>query len=269
MLGEAVALLLSRRNAVEKKMSQPLPKISVLTVCRNRLRTLPRAVESVLSQESALYEYVIQDGASTDGSLEYLQGLANSKIRLVSQKDQGISDGLNRALHRVTGDWILFVHSDDLLVAGVMKTIQQSLVGANPNELQCFGIELVDENEKFLKYEMAEPRNISKHMAFPHPGMLAHRSLYETAGGFDPTFSIAMDYEWSLRAMSKGATLKPHPEIIQKMQYGGISTTRVFRANFENWKAQIKNGVGSKPTATLRFVKNYVRLSLHWLLGIS
>lgn len=91
------------------------PSISVVTVCRNSVQELPAAAASVLAALGAGDEWVVQDGASTDGSVEFLRGLGDARVRLDSRPDAGIYDAMNRAAARAQGDFILFLGADDRL----------------------------------------------------------------------------------------------------------------------------------------------------------
>ena len=91
------------------------PQISVVTVCRNAMETLPRTVDNVLDQLGGVAELVIVDGASTDVTVEYLGGLGE-RVRWISEPDEGIYDAMNRAVALSRGRWILFMGADDLLV---------------------------------------------------------------------------------------------------------------------------------------------------------
>ncbi len=89
--------------------------ISVITVCRNAHRDIPEAAVSVLAALGAEDEWVVQDGASTDGTAELLSGLGDPRVRWESRPDSGIYDAMNRAAERAAGDFLLFLGSDDRL----------------------------------------------------------------------------------------------------------------------------------------------------------
>ncbi len=91
------------------------PSISVVTACRNSEKDLPAAAASVLAALGPGDEWVVQDGASADGSVGYLRGLGDARLRLESRADRGTYDAMNRATERVSGDFILFLGADDRL----------------------------------------------------------------------------------------------------------------------------------------------------------
>ncbi len=103
------------------------PSVSIVTVCRNAVDELPLAAESVLRALGDADEWVVQDGASTDGSMEVLQRLDDARVHVQRCADDGIYDAMNRALRRAAGDFLLFLGADDRLqvrideLRGVLK----------------------------------------------------------------------------------------------------------------------------------------------------
>ncbi len=92
-----------------------LPSISVVTVCRDSKGELPAAAASVLAALGGGDEWVVQDGASTDGSVEILRRLGDPRLRMESRPDGGIYEAMNRAVSRASGDFLLFLGADDRL----------------------------------------------------------------------------------------------------------------------------------------------------------
>jgi len=92
-----------------------LPPFSIICSVRNRAPLIRRCVESVLAQDDPAIDFVVQDGASTDGTLEILREYGDH-IRLVSEPDTGAGDGLFRALRRARGEFWGSCLSDEQLV---------------------------------------------------------------------------------------------------------------------------------------------------------
>lgn len=91
-------------------MTQPL--ISVITVTRNNLVELRSTLESVFAQNYTNIQSIVIDGASIDGTTEFLQLLGN-KIEYLSEPDKGIYDAMNKGLLMVRGEWVIFMNSGD------------------------------------------------------------------------------------------------------------------------------------------------------------
>jgi glycosyltransferase involved in cell wall biosynthesis len=100
-------------------------KISIITVVYNALPTIGYTIKSVVEQSYPNIEYIIIDGVSTDGTLDVIKNFGSQISILVSEKDNGIYDAMNKGLKYATGDWVYFLGADDLLTT---PTIIEELV---------------------------------------------------------------------------------------------------------------------------------------------
>lgn len=90
------------------------PKISIVTVCYNSKGTIEKTIMSVKNQTYKNVEYIVIDGGSTDGTIDIINKYKNDVIDIcISEPDEGPYDAMNKALKRVSGDWVLFLNSDD------------------------------------------------------------------------------------------------------------------------------------------------------------
>ena len=95
----------------------PVLQISVVTAVFNREATIAEAIGSVAAQDYGMVEHVIQDGGSTDGTLDVIRRIAGPDVSLQTVRDGGIYDGVNRGIVRTSGDVVGLMHSDDLFAA--------------------------------------------------------------------------------------------------------------------------------------------------------
>ncbi|MCD8235734.1 MAG: glycosyltransferase [Prevotellaceae bacterium] len=106
--------------------------ISIITTCYNRVKTIGGAIESVLAQDYPGIEYIIVDGASTDGSVETIRKAIDGhddKVKFISEPDRGMYEAINKGIRMATGDYIGLVHSDDFLysphtVTNIVKQLE-------------------------------------------------------------------------------------------------------------------------------------------------
>ncbi len=96
------------------------PRISVVTVVRNGERMLGACLDSVAAQRYAALEHVVVDGASNDGTVDLLRRRSDARLRWVSERDGGIYDAMNRGTRLATGDYLLFLGADDILLADLV-----------------------------------------------------------------------------------------------------------------------------------------------------
>ena len=94
-------------------------KISVITVCYNSENTIERTIKSVLSQTYQDIEYIIVDGLSTDKTLEIVNKYKDKIAKIISEKDTGLYDAMNKGIDNASGEYLMFLNSDDCFI--IMK----------------------------------------------------------------------------------------------------------------------------------------------------
>jgi tetratricopeptide (TPR) repeat protein len=161
--------LMPEVKSAHQSGTQVHPLISVITICRNSEKTIRRCIESVLSQTYTHFEYIIQDGVSTDRTLDLIREYNDPRIKLVSEPDSGGSHAYYMALCRCTGDIITLCWSDEELLPhavqwGVENMAQHPEVAAVYGDVYSTDIQgKTDENSqpaspwdlpKFLCWEM-------------------------------------------------------------------------------------------------------------------
>lgn len=219
------ALKGGRRTQQRTAVSDPpLPQISIITIVRNGVRTLPRAMESVLSQDSAGIEYVVVDGGSTDGTLEILRATEDRIGIWTSEHDNGISDAFNKGIALSRGEIIGLLNSDDWYEPGAIRVVLEKMreTGA---DIVCGSLQYW-EGQKRTYLASSEPRKLSRGMTVGHPTVFVRRDCYRRRGLFRTDFKLAMDYEWLLRARAAGARFEVIDRCLANMQGGGIGDRR-------------------------------------------
>ena len=99
------------------------PKISIVTITYNSENTVEETIKSVISQGYPNLEYVIIDGASTDGTLDVVSKYSDRIAKIVSEPDKGISDAFNKGIKHATGEIIGIINSDDILLPGALQAV--------------------------------------------------------------------------------------------------------------------------------------------------
>lgn len=189
-------------------MTRLRPCVSVLMPCRNAGPFLREAVESVLQQSECL-ELLVADGGSSDGSLEWLvqQSAANRRLRLVSHRDAGPADALNRAFRAARGSLIGWLNADDLYTPGALARAVTALE-RNPEWLMVYG-----EGEEFnavsglrQRYPTLPPScgmvAFRSHCFICQPAVVFRRSMAVMLGPLDQHWRTAFDFDLWLRAFA-------------------------------------------------------------------
>jgi glycosyltransferase involved in cell wall biosynthesis len=227
-------------------------KVSVITACFNSAATIEDTLRSVTNQDYPDLEYILIDGASSDGTSEIIQRYQGKIAFFVSEKDKGIYDALNKGIKAATGDLIAILHADDLyahtsVISHVVKRIQEE--GSDSLYGDLHYVDRSDTTRVIRNWKSGayEPRLFYKGWMPPHPAFFLKRWCYEKHGSFHTDFRTAADYELMLRMLEKHQISTSYlPEVLVKMRVGGMSNVSLknrIKANREDRKAWQINGL--------------------------
>jgi glycosyltransferase involved in cell wall biosynthesis len=239
--------------------SQP-PIVSVVTCVRNGAAGIARTIQSVSAQKFPSLEYIIVDGASTDGTLDIIRAHAQDVDFWHSEPDAGISDGLNKGIALTQGRFIALVHSDDWLAPNQIALSVETLeiTGAD----FVFGDLTLHDNDgpaHLLVGDAEYRRHIAHGMpALNHPTVVMRRTAYEAHGLFDTDYRLAMDYELLLRFHRAGLKGVYDRRLMGHMSLEGASDQHGIKASAEVRRASIRHGYPPL-LANLRFVYRAVK----------
>lgn len=199
------------------------PKISIVTITLNSARYLEQTITSVTNQSYKNIEYIIIDGGSTDSTLDIIERYDSKINHWTSEPDEGIADAMNKGLAIATGDYILFLHSDDYLLNNlVLEHASNSFLKVY--DLYIFQVILDGKNG----HKVANNRSLGWMTNFKmgccHQGQFCSKKLYDKIGGFNTEFEIDMDYDFLLRAYRTGCSSLAINLPISVMRLIGISS---------------------------------------------
>jgi glycosyltransferase involved in cell wall biosynthesis len=221
-------------------------KISVITASYNSTRSIASTIDSVLSQEAVELEFLLIDGGSTDGTVDIIKDFADrdSRIRWISEPDNGIADAFNKGIKLASGDWVGIIGSDDQYVPGALQTIALA-AEMNPAATVLYG-ELIRLDEEGAPLFTIKPSNIDKtiwrQMPVHHPATFIARKQFKQVDLFDSSLQIAMDYDLILRLYKAGANFVQIDKPITMMRYGGASDERCLDGLLEVRQIKIREG---------------------------
>jgi glycosyltransferase len=226
-------------------------KISIVTATYNSAATVADTLDCIKRQDHPAIEHIIVDGGSKDDTLDIVRRYPHV-ARMVSGKDKGIYDAMNKGIGLATGDIIGILNSDDIytddkvlsLVAAAFSdpsvmTVYADLQYVYPDDLSR--IQRTWKTGRFRKM------NFYYGWMPPHPTFFVRKEVYDRAGLFNLELRSAADYELMLRILLKlGMSAHYIPKVIVKMRAGGMSNASLFnrlRANKEDRLAWKINGL--------------------------
>ncbi|MEM9785077.1 MAG: glycosyltransferase family 2 protein [Pseudomonadota bacterium] len=242
-------------------------KISVVTAVMNGRATLPRMLESLREQTYDPVEHVVQDGGSTDGTLDYLDVAGHPNMTLVSTADAGIYDAINNGIRRAAGDVIGLLHADDHLASTqVLSAVADAM--RNPDIDGVYGdLQYVsrEDETRVIRHWRAGPyakAKLKRGWMPPHPTLYLRRGVFDQAGLYDTSYRIAGDYDGMLRFLTSGQVRLAYiPQVMVRMKIGGVSNrsfAHMVRKSREDYRAIRRHKVGGFGTL---MAKNLSKLS--------
>jgi glycosyltransferase involved in cell wall biosynthesis len=203
------------------------PTLSIITIVYNNVRDIERTMLSVLNQTYSNIEYIVVDGASTDGTLEIIQRYQDRLSKVVSEKDAGIYDAMNKGLALTSGDYVLFMNSGDELFAS--DTVEKVFATAPDADIYYGETEMYNEAWQSIgkrRHSVPEKftwKSFRFGMTISHQAIYIRRSLTEP---YDRQYQLSADIDWILTAAKKAKTSVKVSGYVAKYLVGGMSKKR-------------------------------------------
>lgn len=215
-------------------------KCSIITATFNSSKIIESNLNSVLEQTYEDFEHIIIDNLSTDGTVKlvadhYSKSSKLEKLKIISEKDQGISDAFNKGIMNARGEFLIILSSDDYFFS--------------PTSLQCVveefrkGADIVHGDVFYIDddfgNQVRKPLNcdIEIGMPFNHPATFYRREVFKDVGLFEQKYRYAMDYEHTTRFYRsiKDTKCKIHylPKTLVALRAGGASSQNELKSLFE------------------------------------
>jgi len=226
-------------------------KISIVTATYNSAATVADTLECIRRQDHPDVEHIIVDGGSKDETLDIVRRFPHV-ARMVSGKDKGIYDAMNKGIGLATGDIIGILNSDDIytdetVLSLVARAFADDSVMTVYADLQYVYPDDLNRIQRTWRTGRFKKNNFYYGWMPPHPTFFVRREVYDRAGLFNLDLRSAADYELMLRILLKlGMTAQYIPKVIVKMRAGGMSNASLFnrlRANKEDRMAWKINGL--------------------------
>lgn len=210
------------------------PKITVITACYNSGKTIETTLKSMLSQTYKNFEYLIIDGKSSDNTLEIVEKYREQfgdRLRIISEKDNGIYDAMNKGVKNSTGVMIGILNSDDYYCPDTLARVAAIYEQQKYPFLVINGdLNRVDSEGNIVHTYHFGQKQVDKGEFFGHPSMFAAKAVYDKIGLYDLSYRFAADGDWQYRAHDdKDVKYLLCPSVFNNMREGGATDELSYR----------------------------------------
>jgi putative colanic acid biosynthesis glycosyltransferase len=231
------------------------PRFSIVTITLNDCAGLVQTHASVVAQRCVDFEWLVIDGGSADGTVEYLQQLHDPKCKWISEADSGLYGAMNKGLERATGDYIVFMNSGDRFASqDVLGRIETLLVQDGREWDLVFGDAYEEAADGTLFRKRARSAKAITYGMFTHHQAMLYARRAIAGMRYDCRFVVAADYHFTCRLLAEGAATLRLGLPISINKRGGLSEKKAVTGRRENLAIQ-KSVLQLGPA---RRVANYV-----------
>ena len=214
-------------------MTHPAPRISIITIAFNNATDIEPTLRSVVTQDYPAIEYIVVDGASSDGTLEIVKRYGNDIDQVISEPDEGMYDAINKGIAAATGDVIGLIHAGDRLygtdVAGAIAKAFE-----NPDLEATYGHSvLVNQADQPVRVNPSKPFSRAR-IRFgwmpSHQSIYMRRERFERYGAYRNDLGGSGDYEFFIRQFYRHPIrTKLIDKYLIRFSLGGRSTTNYHK----------------------------------------
>jgi glycosyltransferase involved in cell wall biosynthesis len=217
-------------------------KFSIVTASYNQGRFIRDCIESVRTQTGVEWEHLVQDACSTDETAAVISGYPH--LNCVTEKDGGMSDGINRGFRRATGDWVMWLNTDDYLAPDALQKVAL-FAQQHPDADIIYGdVDFVDGQKRFLRQRREHDFDAGVLLFYgcyiQSTATFIRRRVIEAGQLLDVNYRVCMDFEYYLRLTRAGFKFAHIPEILAAFRWHETNTsaTQLARRREERLRAQ-------------------------------
>lgn len=176
-----------------------MKEISIITVVRNDKEGLINTYKSLKSLLSDKIEWLVIDGASSDGTLDFIKDISSSYLTWISEVDQNMYDAMNKGIKKSSGRYLLFLNAGDML----KETLTSINIETKSSDLIFYNIEKLDINNNKIDWTLPSDflTQISELPIVPHQSTFIKRDTFEKVGLYNDKFRYLGDYDFFCRVV--------------------------------------------------------------------
>ena len=229
-------------------------KVTIITAVYNGAEHIQSCIESVLSQDYPNIEYIVIDGASKDNTLEIVRSFGNKIAHVVSEKDKGMYDAMNKGLRLATGDIVGILNSDDFyannhIISDIVAAFNSSKADSLYADIAFVSKDNLDKMVRYYSSASFKPWKFRFGYMPAHPSFFLKREMYEKYGLFKTDYKLCADFDLIVRLYHTYKISHVYlPKMVVKMRMGGKSNQslkNIMLLNREILRGCLENGIRS------------------------
>ncbi len=257
----------------------PLPRLAIVTPSFQHAPFIEETLRSVLDQSIAC-DYIVQDGASTDGSVDLIRRHANRLDAFASEPDSGQADAIQRAFAKTSGapdDLMAWINSDDFYLPGALAYVVHYFA-THPEVDVLYGHRVVvDEHSREIGRWFLPPHDpeiLRLNDFVPQETLFWRRRLWDRVGGIDPSFQFALDWDLLLRFQAAGANIVRVPYFLASFrvhsaqktsaQISSIGQREIDALRQRTFRRPVPPAEIESHSRLFRYLRHSARIELLW-----
>lgn len=202
------------------------PKFSIITVTYNAASVITPTLQSIAAQRYRNIEFLLIDGGSTDNTVEVARNSGVEIATLISERDKGLYDAMNKGIARATGDYLCFLNAGDSFHS---PDVLQQMVDAIADKQELPDIlygetSEVDEERRFVRMRRLQAPEKLNWRSFRHGMLVCHQAFFAKrtiAPMYDLNYRLSADVDWCIRVMKVSKDIvNTHIIIVDYLQNG-------------------------------------------------
>ena len=213
-----------------------MPTVSIITITYNAERFLERTIESILAQQATDYEYIVIDGASTDGTLDIINRYEEHITNWVSEPDRGLYDAMNKGLHRAKGQYVWFMNAgDELHDPQTLSNLLRRIAATQADVYYSDALFVREDGTPVGLRSQVTPHTLPEQLTWRDMalGMKVCHQAFVVNRAIAPDYvtnNLSADLDWEIRCLKAAKTVEFLPFVLCSYLMGGVSVQQHRRS---------------------------------------